>query len=66
MSRLDKLNHRRIDDNIIEAKLFNETYRNISQSDSVKYVIGAMQPIDQEYTKNTYKSCISHRSYCFG
>jgi hypothetical protein len=24
------------------------------QSDSVKYVIGAMQPIDPEYTKNTY------------
>lgn len=55
MSRLDKLNHRRIDDHIIEAKLLNEVYRNISQSDSVKYVIGAMQPIDPEYTKNTYK-----------
>lgn len=55
MSRLDKLNFRRTDDSIVEAKLYNEAYRNISQSDSVKYVIGAMQPIDPEYTKNTYK-----------
>ncbi|EGQ9122547.1 hypothetical protein DC894_RS14775 [Vibrio parahaemolyticus] len=55
MSRLDKLNLRRTDDNIVEAKLLNEAYRNIAQSDSVKYVIGAMQPIDPEYTKNTYK-----------
>lgn len=54
MSRLEKLNLRRIDENITEAKLYNEAYRSISQSDSVKYVIGAMQPIDPEYTKNTY------------
>jgi hypothetical protein len=55
MSRLEKLNLRRIDDSITEAKLYNEAYRNISQSDSVKYVIGAMQPIDPDYTRNTYK-----------
>jgi len=54
MSRLDRLNQRRLDTDIVEAKLLNESYRNISQSDSVKYVIGAMQPIDPEYTKNTY------------
>ena len=55
MSRLDRLNFRRTDANITEAKLLNEAYRSISQSDSVKYVIGAMQPIDPEYTRNTYK-----------
>lgn len=55
MSRLDRLNLRRYDPDVVEAKLLNESYRNIAQSDSVKYVIGAMQPIDPEYTKNTYK-----------
>lgn len=62
MSRLDKLNLRRTDASIVEAKLYNEAYRNISQSDSVKYVIGAMQPIDPEYTKNTFKQAERVRS----
>ena len=62
MSRLDKLNARRTDDSVAEAKLFNEAYRSIAQSDSVKYVIGAMQPIDPEYTKNTYKQAERVRS----
>ncbi len=62
MSRLDKLNIRRTDDSVAEAKLFNEAYRGIAQSDSVKYVIGAMQPIDPEYTKNTYKQAERVRS----
>jgi len=62
MSRLDKLNIRRTDDSVAEAKLFNEAYRDIAQSDSVKYVIGAMQPIDPEYTKNTYKQAERVRS----
>lgn len=54
MPRLDNLNARRIDSSVENAKLLNESYRSIAQSDSVKYVIGAMQPIDPEYTKNTY------------
>lgn len=62
MSRLERLNQRRIDENITEAKLYNESYRSIAQSDSVKYVIGAMQPIDPEYTKNTYKQAERVRS----
>lgn len=62
MSRLEKLHRRRTDDSIAEAKLFNEAYRNIAQSESVKYVIGAMQPIDPEYTKNTYKQAERVRS----
>lgn len=62
MSRLDKLNLRRTDDSITEAKLFNEAYRNISQSESVKYVVGSMQPIDPEYTINTYKQAERVRS----
>jgi hypothetical protein len=54
MYRLDRLNQRRIDESIESAELGFETYRHIAQSDSVKYVIGSMQPIDPEYTKNTY------------
>lgn len=54
MPRLDRLNARRIDPFVEEAKLLNESYRSLAQSDSVKYVIGAMQPIDPAYTQNTY------------
>lgn len=53
-TRLEKLSSRRIDPNVTTAKLLNEAWRSISQSDSVKYVIGAMQSIDPEYTKNTF------------
>lgn len=54
MTRLERLRSRRIDPTIENATLLNEAYSHISQSDSVKYVIGAMQSIDPEYTKNTY------------
>jgi hypothetical protein len=54
MARLDRLNQRRIDNDITDAKLLNEVYRSLEQSDSVRYVIGSMQPIDPTYTKNTY------------
>lgn len=54
INRLERLSARRTDPAITGAKLLNEAYRSISQSDSVRYVIGAMQPIDPEYTKNTY------------
>jgi hypothetical protein len=32
----------------------NEVYERIAEDDAVRYAIGAMQPIDPEYTKNTY------------
>lgn len=53
-NRLERLQGRRIDPEVIGAKQLNEVYKRISQSDSVKYVLGAMQPIDPEYTKATY------------
>ena len=53
-TRLDRLNARRIDPEVRAAKLLNESWRMIHQSESVKYVIGAMQQIDPEYTRNTY------------
>jgi hypothetical protein len=53
-TRLEKLASRRTDPLVKEAKLLNEAYGRIKQSESVRYVVGAMQPIDPEYTKNTY------------
>ena len=53
-TRLDRLASRRTDHRVTEAKLLNEAYRHIAQSDSVRYVIGSMQPIDPDYTRNTY------------
>lgn len=53
-SRLERLSARRVDPDVQQAKLINEAYRSLSQSESVRYVIGSMQPIDPDYTKNTY------------
>ncbi|MGH1457230.1 MAG: hypothetical protein ACRBDI_10650 [Alphaproteobacteria bacterium] len=53
-SRLDRLYNRRIDNEIQNATQLNEVYKRLTQSDSVKYVLGAMQPIDPAYTKATY------------
>jgi len=52
--RLNRLYDRRIDPIVTNAKGLNEVYNRITQSDSVKYVLGAMQPIDPEYTKVTF------------
>ena len=53
-TRLERAIARRTDDLVANAQLLNEGYRNLAQSDAVRYVIGAMQPIDGAYTKNTY------------
>lgn len=53
-SRLEKLVARRLDPLEKKAGQINEVYTRLLQSDAVKYAIGAMQPIDPEYTKNTY------------
>lgn len=54
MNRLNKLSDRRTDPLINSAKLINEVYRSLEQSDAVKYTLGAIQPIDPEYTRATY------------
>lgn len=53
-SRIEKLQQRRLDPLMHVAGL-NEVYNSINEEQSIKYAIGAMQPIDSEYTKNTYK-----------
>lgn len=55
INRLERMSARRIDNSVTNAKQLNEVYRKINQSDSVRYTIGAMQPIDPEYTANSYK-----------
>ena len=54
MSRLDKLEARRIDPSI-RTRMAKEVYRTIRDSDSIRYAIGAMQAIDPEYTANTFR-----------
>ena len=53
-SRLEKMSNRRVDPEITSAKQLNEVYKRLEQSESVKYVIGSMQSIDPEYTRNTF------------
>ncbi|MBX3368618.1 MAG: hypothetical protein KF912_15015 [Phycisphaeraceae bacterium] len=53
MRRLDRLEQRRYDQ-AVRASLAGEIYRRMKDSESVRYTIGAMQPIDPEYTKNTF------------
>lgn len=56
MGRLDKLQQRRVDETLaIVATQANEVWKHIKESESVRYAIGAMQPIDPEYTENTRK-----------
>lgn len=54
MARIDRLRARRIDPQMALAKAVNEVYERIQDDDAVRYAIGSMQPIDPEYTKNTY------------
>lgn len=49
-TRLERLQIRRIDPMVKTAMLRNEAYNRIRDDDAVKYAIGAMQPIDPEYT----------------
>ncbi|MGZ3237506.1 MAG: hypothetical protein ACXU8A_09055 [Burkholderiaceae bacterium] len=53
LTRLERLRARRIDPNIKVAGL-NEAYgRLLTEDSAVQYAIGAMQPIDPEYTRRT-------------
>jgi hypothetical protein len=53
-NRLGKLRARRTDP-LIKAAAIREAYDSMSEDESVKYAVGAMQPIDQEYTNRTYE-----------
>jgi hypothetical protein len=49
------LRARRQDSNEVLAKSLYEVYDRINEDESVKYALGAMQPIDPGYTENTYQ-----------
>lgn len=54
INRIAKLRARRTDP-LIKAAAFREAYDSIAEDESVRYAVGAMQPIDQEYTNKTYE-----------
>ena len=54
MTRLERAIARRTDELVHKAHLVDEGYAHLAHSESVRYVISAMQPIDGAYTKNTY------------
>jgi hypothetical protein len=54
-NRLGKLRARRSDSVIKAAVEMREAYDRIPEDESAKYAIGAMQPIEQEYTDKTYE-----------
>jgi len=55
MNRYERLLQRRTDPTVLSAKMAYEAFSRLSEGEAVKYAIGAMQPIDPEYTKNTYR-----------
>lgn len=52
-NRVGKLQTRRTDPLIKSANIY-EVYDRIAEDESVKYAIGAMQPIEPEYTAATF------------
>src|ERR1051325_12189976 len=53
LTRLERLRNRRLDPTIKVSEI-NEAYKKLTAEDSaVQYAIGAMQPIDPEYTRRT-------------
>lgn len=57
MTTVERLNRMRLRRSgglpILLNRAINEAYERIQEDDVVKYLVGSMQPIDQEYTKNT-------------
>ena len=54
-NRLGKLRARRTDSLIKAGAEIREAYDGISEDEPVKYAVGAMQPIDPEYTSKSYE-----------
>lgn len=53
LTRLEKLRNRRLDPRVAVAES-NEVYKKLTGEDSaVQYAVGAMQPIDPDYTRTT-------------
>jgi hypothetical protein len=53
-NRMQKLRSRRTDATMKAAYTFDEAYDKIQEDETIKYVVGTMQPIDKEYTQKTF------------
>ena len=53
-NRLGKLRTRRTDP-LVKAAEMREVYERITDDDSVRYAVGAIERIDKQYTENTYQ-----------
>jgi hypothetical protein len=55
-NRITKLRARRTDPTmLVKAAAVREAYDSILEDEPVKYAVGAMQPIDKQYTANTFE-----------
>ena len=53
-NKMQKLSSRRTDATMKAAYTFDEAYDKIQEDETIKYVVGTMQPIDKEYTQKTF------------
>jgi hypothetical protein len=53
-TRLERLIARRTDQLLKSTSIVTESYAQLAEDDAVKYVIGAVQPLDAQYTRNTF------------
>lgn len=53
-NRIAKLRSMRTDTAIKAATTFSEAYDSIQEDESIRYAVGAMQPLDPDYVANTF------------
>jgi tRNA nucleotidyltransferase (CCA-adding enzyme) len=53
-ARMERLKLRRLDSHKKVGEM-NEVYKSVNEETAIQYAIGAMQPIDPEYTSDTYE-----------
>lgn len=53
-SRLERLRNRRVDPQVKSIGLLHEAWDHIQNSEPVAFALGAMQPIDPDYTKKSF------------
>jgi hypothetical protein len=55
-TRLERLQKRRLDP-LMKVAGLNEVYNRLKEEPAIVYAVSAMQPIDPDYTKNTFEEC---------
>jgi hypothetical protein len=54
-ARLEALHRRRVDNQVKLASQLNEAWDRVKTSEPVRFALGAMQPIDQDYTRKSFE-----------